>query len=84
VQQTATCTAATLIGTADECQHVASAQLNLQFAAVAGSDWETGCLFHNGAVYFSPFQAGSTNKPITLHLLWTPIQQPSIIARLHL
>jgi hypothetical protein len=63
VQQTATCTAATLIGTADECQNIASAQLNLQWRGVAGSDWQTGCLFHNGGVYFSPFQAGSTNNP---------------------
>ena len=41
----------------------AATAIGLGPATVAGSDWASGCLYHGGGVYFSPYDASSTDNP---------------------
>ena len=71
VQSTTPCTAHQLIANADECIGAAAA-LELPYMSLAGSEWASGCLFHGGAVYFSPAQDGSTENPTDGYICIVP------------
>lgn len=45
-----------------ECQRAANAKnLDLVFGGIAGPEWASGCLYHNGKVYYSPHKEGSND-----------------------
>jgi len=59
---TVKCSTHQIITNSKECV-AAAASLGLSYKSVAGSEWATGCLFHNGNVYFSPQEDGTSENP---------------------
>lgn len=58
VKQTDLCDERGMDFTFASCK-AAATSLDLNFADTAGPEWHTGCLFHNGGVYFSEHEDGS-------------------------
>ena len=56
-----------MIESADDCSAQAAA-LGLNFAAVAGAEWASGCLFHGGNVYYSDHADGSAQDPTDAYI----------------
>ena len=46
----------------------AAAAVGVPFAAVAGSEWASGCLFHGGNAYYSPHDDASTQDPTDAYI----------------
>jgi len=41
----------------------AASSISAQYTSSAGSEWASGCLWHNGGVYYSPHEDNSTQNP---------------------
>eukprot|EP01043_Picozoa_sp_COSAG02_P048636 COSAG02_NODE_4797_length_4965_cov_30.380395_4_plen_465_part_01 len=48
-----------MIETIEDCQ-AAAASIGATWASGAGTEWASGCLFHNGVVYYSGHEEGTT------------------------
>jgi len=51
-----------MVGTEAECQ-AAAAAVGVPYAGQAGTEWASGCLYHAGSVYYSPYEEGTTENP---------------------
>ena len=61
-------TAATgIIATEVECS-AAAAVLGITFTGAVGTEWASGCLFHEGTAHFSPQAVGSTEDPTDAYI----------------
>jgi hypothetical protein len=54
-----TCDDANMITSEADCQS-AAAMIGVNYASSAGPEWQTGCLFHGGNAFYSPYEDGST------------------------
>jgi hypothetical protein len=60
-----------MIDSAAACQ-AAAAVLGVQWAAMAGPEWASGCLYNNGAAYYSPHVDGTTQNPTDAYICNPP------------
>ena len=50
----------------------AARELGLNFATVMTTyEWASGCLFHDGNVYYSPHKEGSSENPTDAYICWS-------------
>jgi hypothetical protein len=61
------CSADTIIFTKSMCQRAAT-MMGLGTVNVAGSEWASGCLIHNGAAYYSPHADGSNQTATDFYI----------------
>ena len=54
-----------------ECQ-AAAASIGATWASGAGTEWASGCLFHNGGVYYSNHEDGTTQNPTDAYICNSP------------
>ena len=46
----------------------AAAALDREWQSVTGHEWESGCIFRDGSVYFSPVEDGSADQPTKAYI----------------
>jgi hypothetical protein len=46
----------------------AAAALGREWGSVTGPEWESGCIFRDGSVYFSPVEDGSADQPTEAYI----------------
>jgi hypothetical protein len=65
---TRTCPANGLIRSTAACRRASTAAGLGGSVTSAGTSWASGCLFHNGGVYYSPHATGSTQNPTDAYI----------------
>ena len=46
----------------------AAAAVGVSYASNAGTEWASGCLYHNGNAYYSPHVNGTTQNPTDAYI----------------
>ena len=58
------------IASESECG-AAAAAIGATYNGVVGSDWATGCIYHNGLAWYSPYSATDTDNPSDAYICET-------------
>ena len=59
-----------LVASESECG-AAAAAIGASYSGLAGSDWVTGCIYHVGSVWYSPYSATDTDNPSDAYVCQT-------------